>query len=317
MLIDDASRHITIEFLKMKTQATQKVKDYITYLEARGVSPCAIKMDWGTEFLNKNLQSWGMELQLTAPYSPPQNGMAEWMNHMLVELVQAMIVDTGLPEFLWEPAVAHTVFLQNMAYTLTPKLRNQMPYQIWYGKKPNVAHLREFGAPVWVLLQGQNVQCKMLPKSQCQAYIRYNKGSKAVKYYNAATRNVLTARNFHFLQPVEQIPPEEIGINPRELKGGDTSPSEGGKESGTQRDNLRKRKHQEEDNLEIDPNELWKTRGIRPDYRYMNNPFPDEEEAGIIEVREEAYTVIPDDNCGSLRSQAISRVARMGVGDIH
>jgi len=115
LLIDNASRHVTIEFLKTKTQATQKVKDYITYLKARGASPCAIKMDRGTEFLNKNLQNWchkqGMELQLTTPYSPPQNGVVERMNHMLVELVWAMIADTGLPKFLWEPTVAHATYL--------------------------------------------------------------------------------------------------------------------------------------------------------------------------------------------------------------
>ena len=30
---------------------------------------------------------------------------------MLVELVWAMIADTGLPKFLWEPTVAHATYL--------------------------------------------------------------------------------------------------------------------------------------------------------------------------------------------------------------
>ena len=116
-----------------------------------------------------------------------------------------------------------------------------------------------------------------------------------------ATKKVLTTRNFHFLQPQEHIPPEKIGINPPELGGGDAFPSEGGKESGTWRDSPRKRKYEEEENPEVDPNELWKTRGIRPDYRYMNDPFPDKEAAEIVEVREEAYAVILDDDCSSLQ----------------
>lgn len=91
LLIDDASQHITIEFLKTKNQATQKIQNYIAYLKARGASPCAIKMDRGTKFLNKNLQSWchsqGMELQLTAPYLPSPNTVAEHMNCTLVELL--------------------------------------------------------------------------------------------------------------------------------------------------------------------------------------------------------------------------------------
>ena len=33
----------------------------------------------------------------------------------------------------------------------------------------------------------------------------------------------------------------------------------------------------------------------------MDNPFPDEEEAGIIEVRELAFAAVPKDECCSLR----------------
>lgn len=55
LLINDATRYITIEFIRKKNQATQKVKDYIMYLKARGASPCAIHMDHGTEVVNEDL----------------------------------------------------------------------------------------------------------------------------------------------------------------------------------------------------------------------------------------------------------------------
>jgi len=87
----------------------------------------------------------------------------------------------------------------------------------------------------------------MLPKSQCRAYVGYDEGSKVVRYYNAAMQNVLTTRNFCFLQPVERTPPEEIAIEPAELKGGNVSPSEGGKGNDTRRDNPRKRKRPDTD----------------------------------------------------------------------
>ena len=38
-----------------------------------------------------------------------------------------------------------------------------MPYEKWFTKKPNISHLREFGAPVWVLLQGQKYLEKWRP----------------------------------------------------------------------------------------------------------------------------------------------------------
>ena len=58
LLIDDTTRHITIEFLRKKNQATQKVKDYIMYLKARCASPYAICLDHSTEFVNEDLQTW-------------------------------------------------------------------------------------------------------------------------------------------------------------------------------------------------------------------------------------------------------------------
>ena len=107
------------------------------------------------------------------------------MNRTLVKLAHTMLLASELLEFLWEAVVAHTAYLRNMSYT-KPKVKGT-PYQLWHGHKPNVSHLCEFGAPIWVLLQGQRVQRKMLPKSLRQAYVGYDKGSKSVIYYNAAT----------------------------------------------------------------------------------------------------------------------------------
>jgi len=228
LMVDNAARYITVKFLKTKDQATQSIMNYMTHLKVRGKTPCAIHADRGTEFVNETLKEWchsqGIELQVTAPYSPSQNGVAERMNRTLVKLTCAMITALDLPEFLWEAAVAHAAYLRNMSYT-KPRAK-ETPYQIWHDRKPNISHLRKFGAPVWVLLQGQRIQRKMLPKSQRRAYVGYDEGSKSVKYYNVATRNILISRNFRFLSPAETAPPEEIAIK-------HNAPLEGERENGT------------------------------------------------------------------------------------
>ena len=168
LMVGDTVRYVTVKFLKTKDQAVQKIMDYMTYLQARGKTPCAIRADRGTEFVNKALKGWcqsqGIELQVTAPYSPSQNGVVERMNRTLVELAHTMLTASELLEFLWEATVAHAAYLQNMSYT-KPRA-NTTPYQIWHNKKPDVSHLCKFGAPVWILLQGQRIQRKMLPKLQ-------------------------------------------------------------------------------------------------------------------------------------------------------
>jgi len=193
VLVDNAMRYVTIYFLKGKHEAAQQIKNYLTHLHACGINTHAIRIDQGTEFINKDLQEWcyakGMEIQMMAPYSPSQNGIAEHMNRILVELARMMINAAKLPEFLWEPAVMHAAYIQNCTYTIA--IQNKTPYQAWHGTKPNVSHLREFGVPIWILLQGQNIAWKILPKSKWCAYLGYNDANKSVLYYNAETRKIL------------------------------------------------------------------------------------------------------------------------------
>ena len=111
LLVDDATRYVTVEFLKTKSKAAQRIIEYLTHLKTLGHTPHAIWIDRGTEFVKDELRDWcrsqGVHFELTAPYSPSQNGVAERMNRTLVELSCAMLSDSELPEFLWEPAVAH------------------------------------------------------------------------------------------------------------------------------------------------------------------------------------------------------------------
>src|ERR1700761_6635226 len=137
---------MTLCFLKGKHEAAQAVKDYFAHLETHGCTAKAMRTDRGKEFVNDVLQRWcqskGIETQLTAPYTPSQNGVAERANRTLVELARAMIRGQRAPEFLWELSVAHAAYLRNRAYTAT--LKDKTPYEIWYGSKPDVSHLREF-----------------------------------------------------------------------------------------------------------------------------------------------------------------------------
>ena len=115
-----------------------------------------------------------------------------------------------------------------------------------FKKKPNVSHLQEFGALVWVLLQGQKVPRKMESKSRRRVFVSYDDGSKSVKYYNVETRKILTSRNFCFLSLTDETPPEPIAITP-------DAPGEGEPEgstqlqSGNKSDSLKQKRTKEEE----------------------------------------------------------------------
>jgi len=259
----------------------------------------------------------GIEIQATAPYSPLQNGVAECMNRTLVELARAMLLGQKLPEFLWEPAVAHTTYLRNHSFTHTVPTT---PYEQINKKKPDVAHLKEFGAPVWILLQGQKLPRKLLRKSHRKMFIGFDNGAKAVRYYNPDSHKVLTSRNFRFLTLDDKGScDDEIVVTPNishegELEGGTQATRDvthGGLSTERVPDNLcdstilrddhdsLKRKREELNN------EPRKTCGKKVDYKKLNNPFSDSEEEALttefIHMDDETYIAAASDGPSSLK----------------
>ncbi len=107
------------------------------------------------------------------------------MNHTLEDLARAMRIAANLPVFLWEQAIAHAACICNRAYSSAIKVVT--PYEHWFNIKPDISHLHEFGTPVWILLQGQQVLPKMEARSKHQALVGYDSGSTSVIYYNAET----------------------------------------------------------------------------------------------------------------------------------
>ena len=84
LFIDDATRYVTVHFLKRKDEAVQYVKNYLEYLKTHLKPPKAIRIDRGKEFLNDPLKSYldsrGLDIEATVPYSPSQYRIAECMN---------------------------------------------------------------------------------------------------------------------------------------------------------------------------------------------------------------------------------------------
>ena len=282
--LDDSTRRPCITFLKHKDEAAQAVKDYVTYLKARGMHPNVFRCDQGVEFLHDNLIRWlreqGVELQTTAPYSPSQNGVAEHLNRILVELAQVMMIGANAPMFLWEYAIQHDAYLREWAPAKA--LPGTTPFEAWHGHKPDVSHLREFGSPVYVLLQGQKKQPKLMPRSKQQIFVGFDDGSKSIKYFNPETRRVLTLRNYKFLTnlPKQSGTPEPIQVDlpPAVLREGehDSGDHNSTLQTGSQHQNKRQREEpQNEDEDQRTQRKLWKKSPIN--YQHFNNPFSDEE----------------------------------------
>ena len=200
ILTDIKSRHRVRFLLRDKAQQLHFIQAYRAFLKNQaGKRMKALHVDNGKEFVNDAIKSFlrshGIRLELTAPYLSAQNGIAERSFLTTFNAARAMLFTHDLPTFLWPEAVSYAVCLANRSPTCT--LPDKTPYEAFWKRKPNVAHLQEFGADCWVLRQDTALH-KLTRKSRPCKFMGFSEESCAYRYYNPETHQVLTSRNVIF-----------------------------------------------------------------------------------------------------------------------
>jgi len=76
----------------------------------------------------------GIRQILTAPYTPQQNGVTEWKNRTIFDMVQSMLKRKKMPKDFWAEAVQCTIYVQNRCPHV--KLDYQTPQEAWSRQKP-------------------------------------------------------------------------------------------------------------------------------------------------------------------------------------
>ena len=204
--IDDATRMVTVMFMKAKSEATGHIKQYVNEIERRFDRKTKyLRFDNGKELVNAEVKKFaaekGIVIETTAPYSPSQHGTAERMNRTLLELTRAMLIEKKMPPSLWAEAVTHATYIRNRSPTQA--LESRTPFEAWHGSRPDVGHFQEFGRDVWVLQQGTKPS-KIAPKSHRMKFIGFLDAKKAIRFYDPAKRSIRESRNFTFGDEVQE-----------------------------------------------------------------------------------------------------------------
>lgn len=75
------------------------------------------------------------------PYTPEQNGCSERENRTIVEAARTMMhAHEDLPQGLWARIVNTAAYILNR--TFATKVDGKSPFELWYGKKPEIKRLR-------------------------------------------------------------------------------------------------------------------------------------------------------------------------------
>jgi transposase InsO family protein len=118
IFIDDCSRKTWIYFLKTKAESLNRFQDFKNLVENQtGRHIQVFRTDNGKEFdsykYDELYRASEIKRELTVPYNPQQNGVAERNNRTISEAARAMMYDQNLPLSLWVEAASIVVYIQN------------------------------------------------------------------------------------------------------------------------------------------------------------------------------------------------------------
>jgi hypothetical protein len=119
--------------------------------------------------------------KVTAPYSSAQNGKSEHAHQTIMNCARAIMADNKFPPKLWGECLLTSAYIKDQ--TPTHSLKDKTPFEVYYGKKPDVSHLREIGCKAFVLIQLTHT---LKIYSQCVecVLVGYSQNSKAHRCYD-------------------------------------------------------------------------------------------------------------------------------------
>ena len=146
IFVDDSTKYCYVHLLKSKDDAIKKFVLYKNEVENKlNKKIKVLRRDRGGEyelpFVDFCAQH-GIIHETTTLYSPQSNGVAEQKNRTLKEIMNAMLINCGIPQNMWGEAILSTNYLLNKVPT---KQAKKTPYELWKGIKPSYKYLRVWG----------------------------------------------------------------------------------------------------------------------------------------------------------------------------
>ena len=157
------------------------------------------RSDNGGEFTSNEFKALckdsRIKRDLSTPYNPQQDGIAERNNRTIMEAARAMLHDQDIPMHLWAEATRTMVYVQN--HTPHRVLENKTPEEVFFGKKPEVSHLRIFDYPMYIHILKEK-RTKLDPSRKKGIFVGYSERSKAYRIYFPRFKNIDIIRDVTF-----------------------------------------------------------------------------------------------------------------------
>lgn len=195
-ITDDYSHFCVVYPITQKSQATEKLINYILKLENQtGNKVKRIRSDNGGEYHANRLVEFcrqkGIRQEFTMTYTPQENGVSERMNRTLCDKTRTMLAETNLPKHLWCEAIQCAAYQLNRSPSWA--INFATPCKIFYGKN-DLSRLRVFGAKAWATIIPK--PDKLSKRAMEVRMVGYN--VVGYRLWNPETDTIITSRDVKF-----------------------------------------------------------------------------------------------------------------------
>ncbi|CAI7912266.1 unnamed protein product [Closterium sp. NIES-53] len=161
-----------------------------------------IRTDNGGEFIGADfeavLKKKGIQHQLTVPYNPQQNGVAERFNRTLQEGARTLLGRAGLPDPFWVTALRQVTLVKNRVLA-TVGNKQWVPYTKWYRSAPAVNMLRAYGCMV-VFHVPKEKRGKLEASGRWGVHLGLAKDHKGWLIWDLTSQQLTVSRDVKFLE---------------------------------------------------------------------------------------------------------------------
>ncbi|GJZ19863.1 retrotransposon protein, putative, ty1-copia subclass [Tanacetum coccineum] len=222
---DDYSHYGYVYLLKHKHEVFETFKVFKNEVENQlGKIIKTLRSDRGGEYISQEfkdyLKACGIIQQLNHPYTPQHNGVSERRNHTLFDMIRSMMNLTTLSLSFWDYTLKSTTRILNMVPT---KKVDQIPYELWYGKVPNLSYLKVWGCEA---LMKRDTPDKLQQRSVKSIFIGYPKEIMGCYFYFPPENKIVVVRYAEFFE--KNLITQEVSgraLDLEEVQDEDTSPS--------------------------------------------------------------------------------------------
>jgi hypothetical protein len=205
---DEFSTYRMTDCLKAKGKVPEAVKLMVTKSELQtGNNVLKITTDNGSEFLSERLvlfiEHKGIDHVKSAPYVPQQNGRIERENRFLLDQTRTLLNGARLKQELWPEAVSTATYISNRSITHN---KEKTPYELWFGKKPNIKNLKIFGQHASVLKQ-DHLRSKFEPKGSLMYFVGYTDSFNTFRFYDPISNKIVVSCDALFIDQFGPIDP--------------------------------------------------------------------------------------------------------------